>query len=122
MAYKRKKDRIFMGKDGRWRERKHNATYIYWTGQMISDLKRFYPTTLNDELSEILQVSIRTMQRKAQELGLIKDDGWILKKWEENRLLACVRSKQLGYPGVFEMNKKRRKRNDVTITLPTSKE
>lgn len=112
MAYKRKKDGIFMGEDGRWRIHNRCATRIYWTPQMISDLKRFFPTTLNDELAEILMVSPRTLIRKARELGIEKDKKWLQDIWAERRMLANARSKELGYPGTYTMNKERRQRND----------
>ena len=50
---------------------------IYWTGNMLSDLKRHFPTTGNIELAELLGVSRRTLSRKATELGLTKDKEYL---------------------------------------------
>lgn len=117
MSYKRKPDGLSRDENGRiWNHQRYSKS-IYWTGQMLSDLKRFYPTTLNAELAEILMVSQRTLVRKARELGLEKDQEWLRKIWEEHRMLACAKSKQLGYPGTFAMNKTRRERNDKTRTI-----
>ena len=55
----------------------HYATRIFWSKQMIDDLKREYSTTLNEELAGVLGVSVRTMIRKARELGLSKDKQWL---------------------------------------------
>lgn len=117
MGYQRKPDGLSRDENGRIWDHQRYAKSIYWTGQMLSDLKRFYPTTLNAELAEILMVSQRTVVRKARELGLTKDQEWLRGIWEEHRMFACAKSKQLGYPGAFAMNRKRRKRNDTTDTL-----
>lgn len=117
MSYKRKPDGLSRDENGRIWDHQRYAKSIYWTGQMLSDLKRFYPTTLNEELAEILMVSHRTLTRKARELGLTKDREWLRKIWEERRMLACAKSKQLGYPGAFAMNRIRRKRNDKEGTI-----
>lgn len=55
----------------------HYATRIFWDSQMIDTLKRDFATTLNEELAGVLGVSIRTMIRKARELGLEKDRQWL---------------------------------------------
>lgn len=106
MSYTRKKDGIFRGADGRCYEHRGYRTMIYWTPQMIADLKRYFPTTLNEELAGILNVSQRTLTRKARELGLAKDTGWLRAIWEERRLMAHVESKRLGYPGSFQKGTK----------------
>lgn len=66
---------------------------------MLDMLRQYFPTTLNDEMAGMLGVSIRTMIRKARELGLKKDSDWLSSVWEERRLMAHVQSKRLGYPG-----------------------
>lgn len=52
------------------------AHSIYWNKQMLDNLKRFFPTTKNDDLVDILGVSKRTLIRKARELGIEKDPEW----------------------------------------------
>lgn len=74
---------------------------IYWTAHMLSDLKRMYPTTTNEELKGILGVSMSTIARKARELGLKKDSKWLHDIWDNNRRYGSVVAKKLGYPGSF---------------------
>lgn len=75
---------------------------IAWSKQMADDLRRYFPCTLNEELSGILGVSVRTVIRKARELGLKKDPEWLRKVWNERRLMAHAVSKSKGYPGAFQ--------------------
>ena len=49
---------------------------IYWNKRMLDDLKRLYAKTQNKDLADILSVSMRTVIRKARELGLQKDPEW----------------------------------------------
>lgn len=72
---------------------------IMWSKQMLDDLRSMFATTANQELAGILGVSPRTMIRKARELGLEKDGDWLLKQWNDNRILAHVVAKKKGYPG-----------------------
>lgn len=102
MSYTRKKDGLYVGDDGRIYNHQRYKTMIFWSPQMIADLKRYFPTTLNEELAGILNVSPRTMVRKARELGLEKDKVWLRAIWEERRLMAHVESKRRGYPGCFK--------------------
>lgn len=64
---------------------------IYWTGTMLSELKRYYPDTSNAELAELLNVSERTMRRKAKELGLSKSEEYISKIRTEQSLLGIIK-------------------------------
>lgn len=102
MSYTRKRDGVYVGSDGRLYNHQRYKTMIYWSPQMIADMKRYYPTTLNEELAGILNVSQRTLTRKARELGLEKDRSWLREIWEERRLMAQVESKRRGYPGCFK--------------------
>lgn len=45
---------------------------ITWTPRMLDTLREYYPTMFNDALAKLLKVSVRSMQRKAKELGLEK--------------------------------------------------
>lgn|GEM_PF-294710 len=74
---------------------------IYWSRQMLDEIIRYFPTMINEELAGMLGVSQRTLIRKARELGLEKDKEWLLKKWDEHRMVAHVISKKKGYPGAF---------------------
>ena len=82
--------------------RDHYATRIFWNRDMLDLIKAAFPNTLNEDLAGMLGVSVRTMIRKARELGLQKDPCWLAAVWEERRLMAQVESKRLGYPGSFQ--------------------
>ena len=55
---------------GRIVVRDHYDTRIFWSHQMLQFLRQNYATMLNDELAEWLGVSVRTMIRKARQIGL----------------------------------------------------
>ena len=71
---------------------------IEWTSQMLSDLRRLFARTKNDELAGILGVGVRTMVRKARELGLEKDGEWLSGMWRDHVRMHMM-SRALGYPG-----------------------
>ena len=103
MSYQRKPDGVFYyANKGRLMEHRGCSTRIYWNGDMLSLLRREFPTTLNEELAGMLGVSQRTMIRKARELGLTKDPAWLERVWNERRFWAHVSAKKKGYPGCFK--------------------
>lgn len=51
---------------------KHGCRKLYWTGDMLSILRRYYPCTPDTEVAEMIGVSYRTVCRKAKDLGLTK--------------------------------------------------
>lgn len=82
-------------------EHKGYSTRIFWNGNMLSIMRRYYHNTINRELAEMLGVSERSVTRKARELGLEKDKDFVSSISKEHLLLANARSKELGYPGGF---------------------
>jgi transcriptional antiterminator len=60
---------------------------------MLSELKRYYPTTKNPELADYFGVSQRTINRKAAELGLAKNKQFITKIATDNGYLARIKQK-----------------------------
>lgn len=73
--------------------RKDGISRIYWNGNMISELKRYYPTTKNAELADYFGVSQRTINRKAAELGLTKSKQFIADVSKDNGYLARIKQK-----------------------------
>ena len=73
--------------------RKDGISRIYWSGNMLSELKRYYPTTKNSELADYFGVSQRTINRKAAELGLTKSKQFIADVSKENGYYALVKQK-----------------------------
>ena len=57
---------------------------------MLSIMKRYYPVSTNSELSEILNVSVRTVVRKAKEMGLNKSQEWTNRIAKEHGFLGTI--------------------------------
>ena len=99
----KKPDGIFLDRmTGRVYEHRGYSKRIYWSRQMVDDLKAMYPTTLNEDMAHIVGVSVRTMIRKARELGLTKDAEWLLGVWNERRMVAHCVNKVHGNSGMFK--------------------
>lgn len=65
---------------------------IDWTPPMVEELTRRFPTDFNKDIAKDLGVSWRSLVRKARELGLEKEDGFLEKKRGEIvKLIAKVR-------------------------------
>lgn len=79
----------------------HYATRIFWNQDMLQFLKKNFATMLNQDLSEWLGVSQRTVVRKARELGLEKDAAWLKSIWDERRKMAVASTKTNGNAGTF---------------------
>ena len=73
-----------------------------WTGQMIEDLRRWYSTSTNAELADLLGVSRYSVQRKAKQLGLQKDANWLHKLHRQSLMWARIRNNKLGGRGRFQ--------------------
>lgn len=71
--------------------RKDGISRIYWSGNMLSELRRYYPTTKNAELADYFGVSQRTINRKAAELGLTKSKQFIADVAKDNGYLALIK-------------------------------
>ena len=73
-----------------------------WTNQMVSDLKRYYPTTKNRELCDLLGVKMTTLEKKARFFGLRKDKEWLRKTNQELARVAFAFRKAKGLKGGFQ--------------------
>lgn len=98
-AYKRSrklKDGIKIREDGVKVIHKGNSTKIYWDGNMLSIMKLHFPDSSNEEMFELLGglVSIRTIRRKAKEMGLEKTPEWLQRANRDNLTLARVEAKK----------------------------
>ena len=98
----KKPDGIRYDSNGRKLMHRGYGCRIYWDGNMLSMLRRHYPTTTNKELADILGVGARTIVRKARELGLKKDEPWQKKMRREYALVANVASVRSGKGGWFK--------------------
>lgn len=100
--YNKVPDGVFFNqKMGRIVNHQGYATRIHWSKTMLDYLKSNFATTLNEDLSEWLGVSQRTMIRKARELGLQKDQEWLNEVWEQRRKQAQMVRRTKGNPGGF---------------------
>lgn len=99
-ANRKKPDGVFYdAKQGRAMEHHGVSKRIYWTGDMLSTLRRYFSNTKTEEVAEMLGVSHRTVVRKARELNLEKDQSFLRQVWKENSLLALVSNKKNGNSG-----------------------
>lgn len=99
------KERIFYDADTGRHFRHHSGcipVVRVWTGQMVMDLRRWYATTTNNELAEILGVSTRSVQRVAKKLGLQKDADWLCALRHQSLTFANHRNRILGGRGRFQ--------------------
>lgn len=69
---------------------------IEWTPQMLKLLHMFFPTMFNDALAKWLGVSPRTLIRKARELGLEKEPGFLEKRKDDIQRKAGDALRQRG--------------------------
>lgn len=101
-AGRKKQDGIRMDfATGRVYEKNGLSKRIFWNKQMCDDLRRLFPVTKNDDLAEYLGVSVRTMIRKARELGVEKDRDWMHGVVMRHLKMAKLESDRLGRPGGF---------------------
>lgn len=65
-------------RDGRLKiyEQKHAGRKLYWTGDMLSIMRRYFPNTSNIEVAEMIGVSSKLVAKKAKELGLTKTEAY----------------------------------------------
>lgn len=61
---------------------------IYWTPVMLDRLKNEFPTSYNRKLAADLGVSMRSLIRKARELGIEKEAGFLDKRRNEISRMA----------------------------------
>ena len=70
--------KIFRGADGRlYIESRIGRASLYWTPDMLSVLRRYFPNTPNREIAEMLGVHYITVGVKAKELGLSKSAAYL---------------------------------------------
>lgn len=89
-SYDKYHPHIYVGDNGRLFKRSSGHPYIYWSGNMISELKRYYPNTSNEELVELFGCSTRTIVRKARELGLNKSKEHMSYTAKQKSMLAVI--------------------------------
>ncbi len=63
---------------------------IQWTDEMLNKLRKEFPAQFNKELAAELKVSWRTLVRKARELGIEKEAGFLKKNKEEILKMAVA--------------------------------
>ena len=73
---------------------------IQWTPEMIHRLKFEFKYAYNKSLAIELGVSWRTLVRKARELGLEKEEGFLEKRKEHIQKLAMAKRNPSPYKGL----------------------
>ena len=61
---------------------------IYWSDDTKKKFQRLFPYTKNEDLAIEFDCSVRTISRKARQMGLEKDPKWLHKVWDANRKLT----------------------------------
>lgn len=56
---------------------KQGCRKLYWKGDMLSILRRYYPCTPDTEVAEMIGISSRTVYLKTKELGLTKSKQYL---------------------------------------------
>lgn len=87
---------------GRLMNHQNEKTSIHWTRYMLERLERNYATTKNDELAIDLDVSVRTLIRKARELGLVKDKAWMQAHARANCKVMSIVNRHCRNSGMFK--------------------
>ena len=92
---------------GRLMEHKDYSTKIHWSLYMIERLTNKYATTKNEDLAIDLNVSPSTVIRKARELGLEKDKGWMQAHARKNCWTMRILNKYRGNSGQIKKGEHR---------------
>ena len=99
-AKRKKKEVVFKDTvNDRLMERKNGKVRIFWTKYMLERMLRLYQNTLNEDLAIELNVSKKTLIRKAKELGLKKDKEFISGLSRKNCLHMLAMRKRHGGGG-----------------------
>ena len=91
---------------GRLMDYRTSRIKIFWTGEMLSILRKYYPNSSNDEVSEMIVVCNRTLVKKARELGLCKS-----KEYLHGLHSRC------GFLGAVAHNKLRNQQQNPTVIV-----
>ncbi len=80
-----------------------------WTGEKLQDLRRWYATTENKELADILGCAVSSLTAKAGQLGLRKNPEWMRRKRREWAINMQIGNRRAGNPGAFKPGHQRSK-------------
>lgn len=97
--YKRnrmKPDGVYLDADGRAVEKKGNSVRLYWGEAKLKDFRRLYPVNTNEDVAIDMGCSVRTVVRRAREMGLEKSQVWLQSVWDANRKVAHAVNKVQG--------------------------
>ena len=72
----------------RAKKKKRNHTKITWTDAMLAELTILFPITFNKELARKMGISPRSLIRKARELCLEKEPGFLESRRSEIATMA----------------------------------
>lgn len=68
---------------------KHGTSQrLHWGEEKLKDFKRLFPYNTNEDVAIDMGCSVRTVVRRAREMGLEKDPYWLQNVWNKNRKLA----------------------------------
>lgn len=80
--------------------RTRNHKKIRWTPEMIKKIKREFPVKYNRVLAKELNVSMRSLIRKARELGIQKENDFLVKRKKEIQKMSREAHPPHPYKGI----------------------
>lgn len=81
-------DGIRLNAYGQVTEKRGKSVRLHWGEVKVKDFKRLYPFNTNEDVAIEMGCSVRTVVRRAREMGLEKDPDWLQNVWNKNRKLA----------------------------------
>ena len=81
-------DGIRLNAEGQAVEKHGSSVRLHWGEEKIKDFKRLFPYNTNEDVAIDMGCSVRTVVRRAREMGLEKDPHWLQNVWNKNRKLA----------------------------------
>lgn len=90
-------DGIRVNHQGKVVQKNGSSVRLYWHEQKVRDFKRLFPFNTNEDVAVDMECSVRTVTRRARELGLKKDPRWLESVWNKNRKMAHTVNKICGF-------------------------
>lgn len=88
MGRTKKPDGIRMNSRGVLVEKRGTVTRLYWGEQKKRDFQKAFPYDTNENLAVRFGCCVRTVVRRAREMGLEKNPQWLAAVWDKNRQQA----------------------------------
>ena len=81
-------DGLRLNADGQAVEKRGCSVRLYWGEERLKDFRRLFPFNTNEDVAIDMGCSVRTVIRRAREMGLEKNPQWLQNVWNKNIALA----------------------------------